>query len=71
MGGIDAGGTVQLVAARGSSMRRVPNVWFPTDSPPTTKRCLNLGTTLIEWPERGIVSRGRVVMTRGLSMDHD
>ena len=37
-----------LATERGSSKRIYSNVWFPMDSPPATKMCFNLGTTLIE-----------------------
>lgn len=49
---VGIGGTLHsalpLAAERGSSRRIYFNVWFPVDSPPTIKRCFNVGTTLIE-----------------------
>lgn len=49
---VGIGGTLHpappLATERGSSRRIYSNVWFPVDSPPTTKMCFNLGTTLIE-----------------------
>lgn len=71
---VGIGGTLHpappLATERGSNRRIYSNVWFPVDSPPTTKMCFKLGTTLIEWPVRGLVSCGKAVKTIGLSTDH-